>query len=43
VLGANNLAIEGRGLSNLAVEYAEELIHIRFQVDTPRCGLLLRV
>jgi hypothetical protein len=43
VLGANKLAIEGQGLSNLAVEYSAELIHIRFQVDTPRCRLLLRV
>jgi hypothetical protein len=41
VLGAKNLAIEGQGLSNLAVEQAEELIHIRFQVDTPRCRLLV--
>ena len=43
VLGANNLAIEGRGLSNPTVEHREGLAHIRFQVDTPRCRLLLRV
>jgi hypothetical protein len=41
VLGANHLAVEGRGLSNLAVEHAAELIHIRFQVDTPRCRLFV--
>ena len=43
VLGANNLAIEGRGLSHLTVEYRQGLAHIRFQVDTPRCCLLVRV
>ena len=42
VLGANNLTIEGRGLSNLTVEHREGLAHIRFQVDTPRCRLLVR-
>jgi len=42
VLGANHLAIEGWGLSHLAVEHWEGLAHIRFQVDTPRCRLLLR-
>jgi len=42
VLGAHNLAIEGRGLSNLTVEPREGLAHIRFQVDTQRCRLLVR-
>lgn len=42
VLGANNLAIEGRGIHNPTVEHWEGLAHIRFQVDTQRCRLLLR-
>jgi hypothetical protein len=42
VLGANRLAVEGRGIRHPIVEPWEGLAHIRFQVETPRCHLLLR-
>jgi hypothetical protein len=42
VWGANKLTIEGRGIRHPIVEHREGLAHIRFQVDTHRCHLLLQ-